>query len=193
MTPAPAIGYRLDYDAKWFLPVPGAFPDAGHESVDAWVDGLLAEHEVMDPWRDAAMRPELRRLLVAQQQDVAGSGVVALWYCPFGLPASAVVEIAVEDREGRPGDAGAELDGLRGELPIRPVEVRARGLGPGVGYTRVLSVGGDADAAARAAELGYVFTPGPHAVAIRARSADPSVVGLLSEHLWSLVDSVVLR
>lgn len=188
---AAAIEYGLDYDAKWFLPVPGAFPDTEHERVDSWVDGLLAEHEVMAAWRDEPMRPALRRLLIAQQQAVAESGVVALWYCPFGLPASAVVEIAVEDREGRPGDVRAELDGLRGALPIRPVEVRARGLGPGAGYARVLSVGSGAEAA-RIAELGYVFTPGPHAVAIRARSADPGIVGLLSEHLWNLVDSVVL-
>lgn len=185
---------RLDYEAKWFLPVPTAFPSDGADDATAWVDGLLAEHEVMEPWRDPSRRADLRELLLAQHADLAGHGGVALWYCPFGLPASGVVEIAVEDREGRPADPRAELAGLRGDLPVRPVDVRARGLGSGVGYARVFEAGEPTtDAAApRIAELGYVFTPDACAVAVRARSADPSVVGALSEQLWRLVDSVVL-
>ena len=192
MTAAETTGYRLDYDAKWFLPVPTAFPDGPDSGAEAWVDRVLAERSIMEPWRDQARRPVLRDLLLAQQREASGHGGAVLWYCPFGLPASGIVELAIEDREGRPGDARAELEGLRGELPIRPVEVRAAGLGPGVGYTRVIRAGGESGSGAQVAEMGYVFTPGGYAVAIRARSADPAVVGLLAEELWRLVDSVVL-
>lgn len=184
------LTYSLDYEGKWWMPVPSEFPDGADASLEAWAARLTASYPVSEPWNTEPLASRLPELLAVQHRELDPSRTVALWYCPFGLPAAGYVEMFVGDHGSDGSDLEAIVAALPSEVAMRPTKVRAAGLGDGVGYTRIAPA---ATGGGSMAEMGYLFAPGDEAtVIVTARSADPAVIGSMSAELWSIVDSIVL-
>ena len=182
------LSYALDYESKWWLPVPAEFPTDSDADRAGWARRMASTLPASSPWNQDAWAGALPLQLEQQHAELDPESMVALWYCPYGLPAAAYVQMFVVPRDGE-ADLMGELGGLTSLVPMRPTAVRARGLGEGIGYSRIL---GDAEGAATVAELGYLFAPERATIAIVARSGDPEVIGMLAPELWELVDTVRL-
>jgi len=184
------LTYSLDYESKWWLPVPAAFPTPEGTRLEEWVDGVVATSNISPAWSESLLAPQLPELLVAQVHGLDPQRAGALWYCPYGLPAAGVVQLFIAERADDDLLTPAEeIASLTSFVAVRPLEVRASGLGPGMGYSRIV---GDEEAGATVAELGYLFTPPGARVAVIARSGDAESIGLMAPELWALVDSIVL-
>lgn len=186
--PGPVLSYALDYESKWWLPVPSEFPTAADEDLAGWARRVAATSPSSAPWNTDPWAGFLAQQLEQQYAELDPDRMLALWYCPYGVPAAAYVQMFALPRAGD-ADLMAELAGLTSMVAMRPRAVRARGLGDGVGYSRIL---GDADGNATVAELGYLFAPEQATVAVIARSADAEVIGMMAPELWELVETVRL-
>lgn len=185
------LTYSLDYESKWWLPVPAAFPTPEGQELEEWARATAASSNISAAWIDSPLTSQLPELLAAQVYGLDPGRSAALWYCPYGLPAAGVAQLFISERADddllSPAD---EIAALPSFVAVRPLEVRAAGLGPGVGYSRIV---GDEEDGPTLAELGYVFTPPGARVAIIARSGDAESIGLMAPELWALVDSIVLE
>ena len=176
------VSFSLDFEAKWWLPVPVSFPHENDVDVLAWADRLIDERPVGAPWTSEPFESRLRELIAVQYLQLHADRSAALWYCPFGLPAAGVVELFIVPRpDGERVDPAALLAGLQSDLQIRPETVSTGRLGPGIGYTRVWE---------GVAEMGYVFAPAGASVRVVARSSEPQVLGMMGQELWTVVESI---
>ncbi|WP_022889942.1 hypothetical protein [Agromyces italicus] len=185
------LTYSLDYESKWWLPVPTAFPTESGERLEEWAHRIASSANVAAPWNEPPWSAQLPELLAAQQGGLDAERSGALWYCPYGLPAVGVVQLFIAERDDDDDvDLAAELGPLPSTVAVRPTEVRSAGLGAGIGYSRILA---DDAGEATVAELGYLFAPSGARVVVLARSADPQMIGLMAPELWALVDSLRLE
>ena len=182
----PMLSYSLDYESKWWLPVPSRFPTETDDDVAGWARRVAATSPTQAPWNEEPWSGFVPQQLEQQFAELDPGRAAALWYCPYGVPAAGYVQLFALAREGDV-DLMAELDGLTSLVAVRPGAVRANGLGEGVAYSRIL---GDDEGNATVAELGYLFAPEGATVAIIARSADAAVLGMMAPELWELVDTI---
>lgn len=182
------LSYALDYESKWWLPVPTVFPSDADADLPGWARRVAATFPSSAPWNAEPWAALLPQQLEQQHTELDPDRMLALWYCPYGLPAAGYVQMFAMPRAGD-ADLWAELEGLESMVAMRPTAVHAHGLGDGVGYSRILA---DAEGNATVAELGYLFAPDHATVAVIARSGDPEVIGMMAPELWELVDTVRL-
>lgn len=185
----PMLSYSLDYESKWWLPVPAEFPTDTDADLPAWTRRVAATTPTSAPWDAEPWAGQLARQLEQQYAELDPGRMVALWYCPYGVPAAGYVQMFALPRDGE-ADLMAELAGLQSMVAMRPMAVHANGLGDGVGYSRII---GDRDGNAAVAELGYLFAPEQATVAVIARSGDAEMLGMMAPELWELVDTVRLE
>lgn len=185
------LSYSLDYESKWWLPIPAAFPTPDGTGLEQWSRSIAASSNVSAAWSDSPLAAQLPEMLAAQVLGLDPGRSGAMWYCPYGLPAAGVAQLFISERAD--DDTLSPADEIR-ELPsfvaVQHVAVRTAGLGDGVGYSRIV---GDEEGGPSVAELGYLFTPPGARVAIIARSGDAEAVGLMAPELWALVDTIELE
>lgn len=123
--------WDLDFDAAWFVPLPGVDgSQIGPDAAAAWTDAALArlpDAATSDPQRAALLRATAGALL-AQAEE----GVTRLWFAPERMYSDLLVTITVSRASG-PGSAANEevFDGDRfsAGFDVVPLQTETHGSG----------------------------------------------------------------
>jgi hypothetical protein len=189
----------LTYQSQRWLLLPPDFPDGPDLSLAEWAKRIAATYTVAAPWNEPQFDELLPRHLEEQFMSINPDRTAALWYCPFGLPAAGYVHIALGKRP-LGGDVTYETlaAGLRSEVAFELQPVSTAHLGEGVAFTRLRAgVPGDPAEGTQPlpgyAETVYLFLIGESLLVVTARSVDPTVIGLMGEELWNIVESMTVN
>ncbi len=201
------VDFDLEYESKFWLPVPGGFAPDG-PGVEEWATALIRDYTVAAPFDVPPLDAVLPGLLARQWADLDPERSALLWFCPWGLPPAGYVEILVEPRAEGEFSWDTHFSMTTSELDIFPQEVRSATLGDGVAFSRVVAIeaadgprtadGPDAsdrsdDEPTSYGEVTYGFTPGRAVVVIRCVSGESSVLGLMGPDVWEMIESMMVR
>ena len=181
----------IDYNEQWFLHVRDPAAADGDPQALAWARQVVSEFNLVAEWSDAESKDELVATVLEQSTLFTTDVAAGFLYCPRGLPATAVVEVALTEVEG--SGALAALDGIPTDetaLPRQVVDVSASHLGEGVLVHGVAVAGPEKDLVAIAT---YSFvTDGAH-VMVTITSPDLDAITLGRPHFDEFVDGIVVH
>ncbi len=179
----------VDYNQQWFLHVPDPRPDAPAEEARVWASHSVDSFNVVQEWNDPGSRDELVDTLVEQATLFTTDAVVGFLYCPRGLPATAIVEIAVGVAEG--SGALAALDALPMDetaLPRQVTDVSTAHLGNGVLVHGVASAGEDS----LVGIANYSFVSDGAHILITITTPDLNAIAVGRAHFDEFVEAITL-
>ncbi|MGV8882477.1 MAG: hypothetical protein ACOH19_09995 [Rhodoglobus sp.] len=185
----------LRYEGKWWLLLPNSFPSGDDGNLNEWAARVALQYPAQELWNAAPLQTELASYLTEQFTAIDPERTAALWFCPSGLPADGYVQITLSDDTDMEDVTFEQIvSNLTAQLDFSTEKVSTHNLGEGVAFARVRAgqVVGD-KALPGYGESTYLFHPPGHLLVVSARSADPSVVGLMSESLWDIVESITIN
>lgn len=189
------LSCSLEYESKWWVPVPASFPSTEDESLEAWARRLALQLQASPPWDQQPLRDQLPEILMQQYNALNPDRTAALLYCPYGLPAVGYVEVVLVARPDSPDFSIEQIvSGLESDIAFEPRSVKTRHLGTGFGFTRIVGGHSTDDSAVKSgfAEMSYVFEPEEAVVIVTARSAEAEAIGMMSPELWAVVESITI-
>ena len=190
------VTFGLEYEKRYWLPVPNGFPSADDATVEEWAQRICAEYTIGEPWDASPLRELLPDLLVTQFAHLDPERSQALWYCPYGLPAAGFVEIDVEPHvDGADAPLEQLVAGVRSEIEIHPQSITTTALGDGIAFSLVVedTPATEERAAERHGEIVYAFQPPGAVLVVRMASADDTVLSMMAADARALIESVVVR
>lgn len=135
--------WDLDFDAAWFVPLPGVDGDQLEEDVArAWVDAAVARYadDVTSDQHDAALLRTTGEALLSQAQE----DVTRLWFAPERMYSDLLVTISVARTDG-PGSASSEeiFDDARFSAGFDVVPLQTETHGSGFVVRRTTQIEGE--------------------------------------------------
>lgn len=185
----------LRYEAKWWLLLPQSFPAGEDSSVEEWAARVARQYPTQQAWSEGPFAGSLAQFLQEQFIAISPQRTAALWFCPSGLPADGYVKVTLTADPNAEDVTFAEMvRGLTGQLDFRVENVETDNLGSGIAFARLRAGRVDGDRTLPDyGETTYLFRPPGHLLFIVARSADPRMVGLMSESLWDIIESMKIN
>lgn len=179
----------IDYNQQWFLQVPDPRPEADGPEVEAWARDAIDSFTVVQDWRDPESKGELVQTVMEQSTLFTTDATVGFLYCPRGLPATAVVEVALAETTG--SGRMAALDAIAPDhtlLPQQITDVTSRTLGEGV-LVHGIAAAGDRSLVGIAS---YSFVADGIHVLVTVTSPDLNAISIGRSHFDELVDAIVV-
>jgi len=185
----------LRYEAKWWVLLPNSFPTGEDRSVEEWAARVAMQYPSQQAWNEPPLAGSLAQFLQQQFLAISPQRTAALWFCPSGLPADGYVQVTLTpDPNAQDVTFNEIVKGLTSQLDFRVENVETHNLGAGIAFARMRAgrIEGDRTLPDYG-ETTYLFRPAGYLLFIVARSADPRMVGLMSESLWDIVESITIN
>ena len=185
----------LKYEGKWWVLLPNSFPAGDDSSLSEWSQRVALQYQAQPPWDAPPFDAVLPQYLAEQFVAIDSRRSAALWFCPSGLPADAYVHITLTDDTNAEETSYEQIVGrLTSQLDFTMEHVATKNLGAGVAFARIRAGKSDGQKTLPSyGETTYLFHPPGYLLVISARSADPRMIGLMSQGLWDIIESITIN